>query len=269
MARCNFSVVQQDGEFPPSFMSMVNRPGHHPAVIRIGGGCKHADPEVMQKMVSWILSEFAGATCTVVSGGTAVMAAHFDAEKGRTVLEREGVMITHIPALLKQHGVNVIAASTTPRTEQMQLHEDWGYVCVSGDYTLDFAQDEAVVWQESAAVHATNWIADVERFLVVHKQWKEMGIPCAWLGIEGGQGTYDEAKLYLAAGIPCIFTAGSGRAMDLQLISEYRAGTLTVPAENPNDDPVPVDRKLVRIINFLAPGELNRELRKLNIIPFR
>jgi hypothetical protein len=206
-----------------------------------------------------------GIACVVTSGGTVKFTPRFDAEKNQTVYDAEGFMVTYIPAMLKGLGFDVIAASTTPRTQQMLLDRDYGGVIVSGPYRIDHRQDRATLVQPDALEIADpDWIADVPPYLEVAGAWLRQGIPQAWVGFEGGGGTVDEAKLFLGAGIPCVFTRGSGRMMDSVLIPEFEAGTLKIP--NASGDLVPVDKELVRIVPFLDGRALNGALRELKVI---
>jgi len=264
--RCKFDVIDLsgNGQFPRGF-EMLPFQAQHRAAIRFGGGCGKADAETMAKIPDYVREFADGIACLVTSGGTVRFTPRYDAERGHTVYDAEGFMVTYIPAMLKGLGYNVIAASTTPRTQQMELDENYGGIIVSGDYRIDFRQDRAAIIQPNALEIADpDWIADVPAYLEQAKAWLLAGIPQAWVGMEGGGGTVDEAKLFLAAGIPCVFTRGSGRKMDEVLIPEFEAGKLLIPG--PDGDLAPVDPNLVSIVPFMDGVALNSALRELNCI---
>jgi hypothetical protein len=264
MARCKFDVVQNDGNFPDGFIMMPFTPGFHQAALRVGGGCGYADPKIMKQVPDYVLEAFEGINCLIVSGGTMEIKERFDRKKKRTVYEPAKFMITLVPALLKSK-YNVLAASTTPRTGQMELDENFGGLIVNGEYRVDFRQDRAVVWQKDGTeIIEPDWVADVLPFLKIHRGWHEKGVASAWWGIEGGGGTYKEVIWYLQHGIPAILTAGSGRKSD-ELCDQSAKGTLMVP-NLATGEPELVDPKLVTVVNFLKAKELNAALRARNII---
>lgn len=266
MARCKFDVVQKMGAFPDGFEMMPFTPGFHRAALRVGGGCGYADPAIMAKVPEYVLEGFEGINCLVVSGGTMEVKERFDEEKKRTVYEPAKFMITLVPALLKSR-YNVIAASTTPRTDQLELDEHFGGLIVSGNYRIDYRQDRAVLWQRDAAEitdETRDWVGDVLPFLRIHSRWQRKGVASAWWGIEGGGGTYKEVIWYLQHGIPVILTAGSGRKSD-ELCDKFAKGQLLVPNKRTGDEE-PVDPTLVTVVPFLDAKALNRALRERNII---
>ncbi|HEY9776374.1 MAG TPA: hypothetical protein V6C81_21615 [Planktothrix sp.] len=264
MARCKFDVVQDGGSFSNAFVNMPFTPGFHQGALRIGGGCGYSDPSIMNAIPGYVEEGLAGINCTVVSGGTMDIDAKFDSERQATVFNPKSFMITIIPALLKQKGFKIIAASTTPRTGQMELGEEFGTLFVSEKYAIDFRQDHAVVFQKDAMeIVDADWVADVLPFLKVHRGWQEKGVKSCWWGIEGGGGTRKEATWYLEHGIHCIITDGSGRQSDA-MAKEFREGKLLV--RNGAGDPVPVDPSLVTIVPFLDAKALNAALRAQGII---
>jgi hypothetical protein len=263
---CKFDVVDLSGhgQFPRGFANLPFE-AQHRAVIRFGGGCGKADAATMAQIPDYVRAFADGIACVVTSGGTVKFTPRFDAERNETVYEADGFMVTYVPAMLKGLGFPVIAASTTPRTQQMVLDENYGGVIVSGLYRIDHRQDHAVIVQPDALEIADpDWIADVPPYLEVAKAWSRAGVPQAWVGMEGGSGTVGEAKLFLGAGIPCVFTAGSGRAMDSVLIAEFEAGKLMIP--DGAGDLAPVDPALVRIVPFLDGPALNGALKEFGVI---
>jgi hypothetical protein len=191
---------------------------------------------------------------------------HFDEASQRTIFKPKGFMITMIPAMLKAK-YSIIAASTTPRTEQLELGEDFGTLYVSEKYAIDYRQDRAVVFQEDALEIDPNnvdWVRDVRPFLQIHRAWQEKGVASAWWGIEGGGGTRKEATWYLEHGIHCILTRGSGRQSDA-MVTEFEQGKLMVRNAKSGDSE-PVDPSLITVVDFLDAAALNKALRAQNII---
>jgi hypothetical protein len=267
MTRCKFDVVQGNGAFPSGFEMLPFTKGFHQAALRVGGGCGYADPEIMRKVPEYVLEAFEGVNCTIVSGGTLSIAEEFDETLKRTVYKPAKFMITLIPALLKTK-YEVLAASTTPRTAQMELDEHFGGLIVGpgkDDYRIDYRQDRAILWQKDATeIIEADWVGDVLPFLKIHSAWQNKGLPCAWWGIEGGGGTYKEVIWYLQHGIPCILTDGSGRKSD-ELCAKFAKGELTVPNLKTGDEEV-VDPALVTVVPFLDAKALNKALRDRKII---
>lgn len=266
---CRFDVVQKGGQFPRGFENLPFVGGHR-AALRIGGGCGYSDPKVMARLPEYVVEAFADvpAGTVIVSGGTMKVKELFDEGAQRTIYVTDGFMITLIPALLKGRYEGIVAASTTPRTEQMYLDANYGSLIVAGEYHLDYRQDHAIVFQQDALEidpDDVDWVADVLPFLKIQRAWKEKGVKCAWLGFEGGGGTYKEAKWSLEHGIPCIFTEGSGRKSD-DLVREFRAGKLLVRNASTGEDE-PVDPALVTVVPFLDTDALNQALRDRGIIP--
>lgn len=269
MARCKFDVVQKGGQFPAGFENLPFR-GTHRAALRIGGGCGYSDPAIMARLPEYVVEAFEDvpADTVIVSGGTMKIEERFDEGAKRTIYVPKDFMITLIPALLKGRYPGIIAASTTPRTDQMTLDEHYGGLIVAGEYRLDFRQDHAIVFQENALEldpDNIDWVADVLPFLKIQRAWREKGVNCAWLGFEGGGGTYKEAKWSLEHGIPVILTEGSGRKSD-ELVKEFKAGTLTVRNAS-SGEPEPVNPALVTVVPFLDTAALNQALRDRGIIP--
>ena len=172
--------------------------------------------------------------------------------------------VTYVPALLKQH-YPVIAASTTPRVDQITLDGDFGRLILTDSMDrIDHRQDRAIIVQHDATeVVEQDWARDVLPCFGIMREWKERGVPVLWLGCEGGGVTKKELYWALEHGFPVILLEGSGRETDV-FIQCFRAGEAV--CRDARGDEAKVNPDLVTIVPFLDDMALNRALIERGII---
>lgn len=222
---CTLHVVSKGQPLPASFVNLatVDRgPGVKAAreIVRLVGGCKGMDPQVIKSMPSFFIDafrrvettgrffkstrtvgEFSG---TAFSGGTAKL-------NGKGVVQDD--MVTNLTAVLA-HAYPCIAMSTTPRTSEMALDGQTGGLIVSayGD-RIDFRQHAAVVYQQDPA-EVLDWDGDVELYLTMMEGYKMVGFATAIVALNGGAITRNEIYGALRRQIPVIAIEGTLRETD-------------------------------------------------------
>lgn len=244
---CAFDVVSDGNPFNTNLVNAPFLPGNLPIAVRYAGGCSGIDAETVARMPAYFEAAHRGVGKIVAfSGGTVVTE---DKEQdGKTVRTPVGFTITYVPSLLKRL-YGCYAISTTPRTDQMTLDNDFGGVILTdGMDRVDFKQDRAVIMQVDAAdIAESDWSKDVIPYLTLLSAWQKQGVAVAVVAFNGGGVTKKEIYWALERGVPVIAVRGSGRQTDA-FIEAFEKGEAKVTGEG--GDEVAVDPALVSICSI-------------------
>lgn len=256
---CKVDIVNDGTQLPEGFEALPFEPGIEPVVIRFAGGCNGLTPDIIAAMPEFFLTAFRGFKGVAFSGGTMKVQASFDEAGKRTVYSPDGFTITYVPALLAETNA-CLAVSTTPRTDQITLDEEYGGVILTDDLDrIDFQQHRAVLIQKDGTEMAddeVDWARDVLPYLGLMVVWMRKGVKCAIVACNGGGATWKEIIWALERDIPVFAIRGSGRKTD-EFITKFESGDLKI-RNLADGEEKSVDPSLVTIIS-LAEAALLRD----------
>lgn len=248
---CKVDIVNDGTQLPEGFEALPFEPGIEPVVIRFAGGCNGLTPDIIAAMPEFFLTAFRGFKGVAFSGGTMKVTPSFDEGGKRTVYTPEGFTITYVPALLAAN-YPCLAVSTTPRTDQISLDEEFGGVILTDALDrIDFQQHRAILIQKDGteiAEDEVDWAKDVLVYLNQMVSWMRKGVRCAILACNGGGATWKEIIWALERDIPVYAVRGSGRKTD-EFITKFEAGELKIHNLADGEEK-PIDPSLVTIISF-------------------
>lgn len=219
---CIFSVVGAHENMPPRFISSI-RAAEVMQIVTIGGGVKGIGADQVAKMLPWVRAGFKGFRGVLLSGGTA----YFDKTTGALKAD----VVTSIPAVLAAEE-RLIAIGTFPRVENFAIDRQYHYLYTDGWGAIVDPRYHHVAAIQQSASDVLGWDGDLkQRFAVLDmlEDWRQ-----AYLIINGGAVTRDEAYMALKRDMPVIVARGSGREADA-LILAAEEGDFSLTAKEDRD----------------------------------
>lgn len=199
---CILSIVGTGEEAPAHFLSSIRQAGAAELAV-FGGGCKFFTPDMVAKLAPWVTGGFTDKFVGVaMSGGTA------NVDKDGKLLTD---MVTSIPPILAAQS-ECVAIGTFPRVYEFALSRETNHL-LTDNYgaVVDNRYHHTAAVQKNAS-EVLDWDGDLkQRFAIIDllSDWTK-----AYVIINGGGVTRDEAYMAIRAGIPVIVARGSKREAD-------------------------------------------------------
>ncbi len=193
------------GQDVPRKFSLHAMKALHNVAVRIIGGCKEMDNRDKMQMFEFFLTAFEGYQGVVSSGST------------RTA--KDGVidpMVTDVPGLIASANPGCVAMGTAPRVATLAMKDrlrlvldEWG--------TSPNPDMSAMMIVQSADNSDLDWDGDVDTYLNMMEDWKEVGsfeqlFAVSW---NGGNTSKQEILKVAERGWPNFLIRGSGRETDI------------------------------------------------------